>query len=311
MNGRLSSAPAAALPHVRVLLATYNGAQWLDEQLRSIFAQHGVRVSVLGSDDSSSDNTPEILASWSAREDLAVLPRTLRMGSAHRNFMRLVRSADLGDAEYFALSDQDDIWLPDKLARGISCMEQTGTDAYSSNVTAFWPDGSRHRTRKAQPQRRHDYLFGSPGPGCTFVFSRRAFEAMQAWVQERFDSLQDLWVHDWLMYAFLRRHKLRWHIDPQSHMLYRQHGRNEIGVNAGWRAASQRWEHVRSGAYRREILRIAEAVNEGSPIVDAVRRLGLRDRAWLLLHVREFRRRLAECFVLAFFLLLMPRGLSR
>ncbi|WP_293408755.1 glycosyltransferase [Piscinibacter sp.] len=295
-------------PHVRVLLATFNGAPWLDEQLHSIFAQQGVRISVVASDDSSSDGTPELLQAWIGRGALTVLPSTgARFGSAHRNFLRLIRDTELGDAAFFALSDQDDIWLPQKLSRGIECLGKLSAQGYSSNVTAFWPDGTRHLIDKAQPQRRFDQLFGSPGPGCTFVFPRSVFQQLQQWVTQNFDRIQGIWVHDWLIYAFVRCRGMRWYIDDQPNMLYRQHGRNEIGVNAGWRAALSRLRHVRTGAYRRDILAIADSVGETAGVVQLVRRLSVLDRLRLVLQVRHFRRRLIDCVILAFFIMVMPR----
>jgi len=300
-------ASVAALPHVRVLLATYNGAQWLDEQLASIFAQRGVRLSLIVSDDSSTDGTTTVVAAWSGRSGLVLLPPApSRFGSAGRNFLRLIRDAPLGDAEYFAFADQDDIWFADKLSRGIHCLSTESADAYSSNVTAFWPDGSRHLIDKAQPQRRYDYLFGSPGPGCTFIFPRVVFIRLQDFTTQHFDRLQGIWVHDWLIYAFIRCQGMHWHIDNQANMLYRQHGRNEIGVNVGCRAALSRLRHVRTGRYRTDILAIADAVSESSRVVSAVRRLAPTDRLWLIGHVRQFRRRLTECLMLAVFFLLMP-----
>lgn len=301
-------APVATLPHVRVLLATHNGAQWLDEQLRSVAAQLGVRVSVTASDDSSSDGTLAVLGAWAARADLLVLPQAAeRFGSAHRNFLRLVRDTSLGDANFFALADQDDLWLPHKLSRGIECLRDLPAQGYSSNVTAFWPDGTRHLIDKAQPQKRFDHLFGSPGPGCTFVFPRSVFEQLQQWVTQNFDRIQGIWVHDWLIYAFVRCHGMRWHIDDQPNMLYRQHGHNEIGVNAGWRAAMSRLRHVRTGAYRRDILAIADSVGETAIVVQQLRRLSVLDRLRLVVQARNFRRRLIDCAILAFFIMAMPR----
>lgn len=298
----------AARPHVCVLLATYNGARWLDEQLDSIFGQEAVRVSVVASDDSSADDTVALLQRRSGRAALTLLPAAgQRFGSAHRNFLRLIRDADPGDADYVALADQDDVWLPRKLARGIECLADGDAAAYSSNVTAFWADGSSRLIDKAQPQRRYDHFFGSPGPGCTFVLTRSVFDDLRRWVTEHFDRLQGIWVHDWLIYAFVRAHGLRWHIDEQPNMRYRQHGGNEIGVNAGWRAAMNRLDHVRSGSYRRTILAIADALGDQSPPMQAMRRLRGRDRLWLLAHVRQFRRRYLECAFLVFFLLVMPR----
>lgn len=301
-----------ARPCITVLLATYNGTRWLDEQLHSIVAQANVVVSIVASDDASTDGTPLRLTEWSTRAALTVLPPSgQRFGSAHRNFLRLIRDAPLGDADYVALADQDDVWLPGKLARAVHCLRTLGAAGYSSDVTAFWPDDRRRLVRKSQPQRSHDHLFGSPGPGCTFVMPRAAFDRMREWVDAGFEQMQGIWVHDWLIYAYVRGHGLRWHIDDQPNMQYRQHGRNEIGVNAGWRAALSRWRHVRSGAYRRDILAIADVVGDTSAMVAAVRRLTLLDRLRLILSARSFRRRLGDCAILAFFVLVMPRDSRR
>lgn len=303
-----SHSPTERLPHVRVLLATYNGAPWLDEQLESTASQQGVRVTLVASDDSSSDGTMEVLKRWASRVAIEILPSSItRFGSAHRNFLRLIRDAEPGDADFFALADQDDIWLPGKLLRGIECLNSMAAQGYSSNVTAFWPDGQRQLINKAQPQRSLDHLFESPGPGCTFVLPRPVFLKLKVFITEHFNSLQSIWVHDWLIYAFVRSSGGRWHIDSQTLMLYRQHGRNEIGVNAGWRAAMNRWKLVRSGAYRRDILAIAEATCIRNEVVQSLRRLNVMDRIRLILRVREFRRRFSECLILAMFFLVMPR----
>lgn len=299
---------STSLPHVRVLMATYNGSTWLDTQLQSIFDQKYVRVSIVVSDDASTDATPACLSGWTARNNLMLLPRPdTRLGSANRNFLRLIREAPLDDAEFIALADQDDVWLPTKIARAIHCLTEIPADAYSSDVTAFWPDGEQLLIKKSQPQRTHDYLFGSPGPGCTFVMPRAVFDQMRDWVIKSFKQMQEIWVHDWLIYAYVRSNGLRWHIDDQPNMLYRQHGRNEIGVNIGWSAARNRLQRVRSGEYRRNVLAIADLVGHNSNVLGILRRLSPLDRLVLIMKVRSFRRRLSECITLALFFLIMPR----
>jgi rhamnosyltransferase len=308
-GGPASQGSGSPTPSVCVLLATHNGGRWIDEQIQSIVQQARVRVSIVASDDRSTDDTLLKLANWQTRTGLSLLPQQpAGFGNAHRNFLRLVRDANLGSADYVALADQDDIWLPEKLARAIERLQASGAQAYSSNVTAFWPDGRKRLVKKSQAQRPYDHLFGSPGPGCTFVLPRLAFEALRTWVTQHFDQLQSVWVHDWLIYAFVRSKGLRWHIDEQPTMLYRQHGLNEIGANTGWRAAMSRLRRVRSGAYRRDILAIADLLGQSADVVEAVRRLALRDRLRLLLNVRNCRRRFSESLVLGLFFLVMPRA---
>jgi len=299
----------ATSQNVCVLLATYNGARRLDEQIDSIIKQQGVRVSIVASDDSSSDASVEILSNLAKNHPVFVLPSSLnRFGNANRNFLRLIRDTELGDADYFAFSDQDDIWLPGKLQRGIMCLRSQGAQGYSSNVTAIWPDGRKKIINKAHPLQPLDHLFSAPGPGCTFVLTRSMFIRLQAFVSGSFDQLQSIWVHDWLIYAFVRENGGKWYIDSQSNMLYRQHGSNEIGVNYGWRAALMRLKLVRTGVYRRDILAIADSVGAKNSVVDALRRLRLIDRLSLILKVRHLRRHYSECFYLAFLFLIMRRN---
>jgi rhamnosyltransferase len=295
-------------PDVRVLLATHNCEAWISEQLVSIAKQVGVSVSVVASDDCSSDRTKELLSSspsGMAVMQLPALPH--RLGNANRNFLRLIRDADVAGAAYVALADHDDVWLPSKLLRAVECMRDSGSDAYSGNVTAFWPDGRERMIVKSKRQRRFDFCFESPGPGCTFVITCSAFSRLQAWVRAKHDALTTVKAHDWLIYAFARQQGWRWQIDSESHMRYRQHDSNEIGANAGWNAALIRWRQVRDGIYRNDVLAVADAVEHQSQVIGALRRFSLLDRLWLASKARECRRDGKEAVALAALFMVMSR----
>lgn len=303
---------AARGPRVCILLASYNGERWIEDQLNSIRSQVGVAISVVVSDDASSDRTPEILEAWKQRGIIGVLPRlNARLGSANRNFLRLISEAPLSDAAYVALSDQDDLWHPDKLARAINEIRASWADAYSSNVIAFWPDGRRCVTEKGGAQREFDHLFESPGPGCTFVFRVAAFEQLRRWVRVNFARIQGIPVHDWLIYAYARREGWKWHIDPRAGLLYRQHGANLYGVNSGSRAALWRLQGLLSGRFRNDVLAIAEAVDDRSWVSQRLRRLDVADRVRLLAAAFRFRRRPLHSLILGLSFLVMGRGESR
>ncbi|MGH9876181.1 MAG: glycosyltransferase, partial [Nitrososphaerales archaeon] len=141
-----------------ILLATYNGASWINEQIRSVTCQVGVRVSIVASDDYSDDGTCQILKHWAAQTDLLVLPHaSKRFGNANRNFLHLICNAPFNNSDFFAFADQDDIWLPNKVERAIECLVTKGADAYSSDVIAFWPDGRHVPIIRSAPQRQYDY----------------------------------------------------------------------------------------------------------------------------------------------------------
>lgn len=295
-------------PTVAVLLATFNAEPWLQEQLDSIASQRSVRTIMYASDDRSSDGTVaqlEKAAAFVRLHLLSTLPH--RSGNANRNFLRLIRDCPLDQAQYFALADHDDVWLPGKLQRAIEQLALTGADAYSSNVTAVWADGRQKLLVKSDPQRRFDHLFESAGPGCTFVFPRRTFERLQDWVRQDFAKLQSVKVHDWLIYAHARQNHWHWHIDAESTLRYRQHALNEIGANAGAYAALQRWRQIRSGDYRRDVLAIAQAVGDDSIVTRALSRLQWADRLRLAALANQCRRKSADRLLLALFFLLMPK----
>lgn len=307
-GGALLAAMAeTSSPTVCVLLATHDSSAWLEGQLQSVFDQEAVTVSLVVSDDCSRDATPAVLKSWSLGKRMKVLPPAVEpFGNAHRNFMRLIVDAPIDDAEYVALCDHDDVWLKDKLARAITCLKETGAAGYSSNVTAFWSDGRERLIDKAQPQRKWDHLFSSPGPGCTFVLPSQVFLQLRSWLAAQIDSVRNFSVHDWLIYAYVRERGLSWHIDALPGMRYRQHAYNEIGANVGWQAARRRVQYVRSGAYRRDVLMLAGMVGHDGRVVHALRQLGLLDRFWLIVNVHRFRRHWRDQLALAALFALMP-----
>ncbi len=106
------------------------------------------------------------------RSALTVIRRTQNTGGAAPSFYDLLLRAPVADDTFVAFADQDDIWRPGKLARHAAILAGGEMDAVSSNVLAFG-DGEEHLIRQGLPQRRFDYLFEGPGPGCTHLMSPR------------------------------------------------------------------------------------------------------------------------------------------
>ncbi|MGA0611198.1 glycosyltransferase [Caldimonas sp. KR1-144] len=293
---------------VIVLLATFNGAPWLDEQLASIFAQEdaSVSVSVLASDDGSTDATGEVLQRW-ARDTgrVRVLPNAGQRLGACGNFLRLLREAELGETDAVALADQDDIWLPGRLDTALRRLASGDTDGFSSDAIAFWPDGKRKPLGKAHAQRRFDHLFEPAGPGCTYVIGRRLALALQHEINVDPERFVGIGYHDWLIYAYARSNGYRWFIDPTPSLLYRQHAHNELGANFGTTGVTRRWERLRNGWFRHQVLRIASFWPAGQEdVIERLQRFGWADRIWLALRSNHLRRRPRDWLALSAMLLL-------
>jgi rhamnosyltransferase len=249
------------VPKVAVLLAAYNGMAWIEEQLASIQAQTAVNASIFISVDTSTDGTDEFCVEYqNSHRNVTVLPSVARFGGAARNFFRLLRDVDLSSFEYVAFADQDDIWKPEKLKRGISLLGAGLCDGYSSNVIAFWPDGRTALVDKAQPQVAWDYVFEAAGPGCTYILTQSLASEFKKSLVANWQQAQQVSLHDWYCYAFARGNGYRWHIDPQPGLYYRQHSNNQIGVNSGLKAVKARLSHIRSGWWFSQIRLISSLV---------------------------------------------------
>ncbi|WP_323161299.1 glycosyltransferase [Pseudomonas fluorescens] len=283
-------------PKIAVLLAAYNGMQWIEEQLASILDQSGVDVTVYISVDLSDDGTEAWCEAFAALDcRVILLPPAGRFGGAARNFFRLIRDVDPHGYDAVAFADQDDIWQPDKLLRATQQIASRGVDAYSSNVTAFWPDGKTVLLDKSQPQVAWDFLFEAAGPGCTYVFSPALAGSLRQQVVCDWESLQQVTLHDWYSYAFARSHGFEWFIDSHSSMLYRQHENNQVGANTGLASLFQRYVTIHEGWWFKQVRTIAQLVGVGNaPFVRSW--LKLRRRDLLLLSVRggQCRRRFRD-----------------
>jgi len=293
------------MSRVAILLATYNGERWLDEQLDSLFAQEQVDVTIFASDDCSTDSTPLLLqARASAR--LILLPAAARSGSAAGNFFRLLRDVDFSGFDAVALSDQDDIWHTCKLARALRLMQTYDVDAVSGNVMAFWPDGRRVLLAKSQPQQDWDYYFEAAGPGCTYVLSNRLARDLQEVLRACREETTGVALHDWFIYCHARSKGWRWHIDELPSMDYRQHSGNVIGANEGSAAARARLDKILSGWYREQILLIARLCDcEQQPPVKWLQKLQFTDLLQLLIRARQMRRHRSDSLFLGIFFLIM------
>lgn len=262
---------------IAVLLATHNGLRWIGEQVTSILDQGDVLVRIIAMDDGSTDGTAQWLADRASDEPrITVLPDGDGGGSAAANFYRLITTAEISDDELVAFSDQDDVWMPGKLARHARLIE-AGHDGVSSNVTSFTPDGKRSLVRKAYPQREYDYLLESPGPGSTFLMTPRLVALAAEVITTGQAATMD--YHDSLVYAVARARGWRWHIEDVSTVDYRQHDNNVIGSNVGVRSALARLRLIRQHWHRRHATTLARI---GVGVADAQTRQKLEELLALL-----------------------------
>lgn len=106
-------------PKVNVLISTYNGEKYVDEQIQSILDQTYPNIFIYIRDDGSTDNTVEKIKEKYGK--FVILDEGKNVGFA-RSFYKLLKSAIDGD--YWAFCDQDDIWMPEKIQRAVEWLEK-------------------------------------------------------------------------------------------------------------------------------------------------------------------------------------------
>lgn len=242
-----------AAPKIAILLATYNGAACLQEQLDSFAAQTVPPALILVGDDGSSDDTRAILTAFA--EAHPALNLQLTDGpcrGAAQNFLSLLRQCpDWVDVA--ALSDQDDVWLPDKLHRGLRALESDPSPrdsllycGRSWECDASLKKLSLSRGLKKPAGFRHALVQNVAG-GNTMMLNRAALDLARSASSEA----RKLVVHDWWLYQIITGAGGRVIFDDAPLLLYRQHGGNLIGANRGLEAKKKRLRMLVSGRFRR------------------------------------------------------------
>lgn len=140
-------------PTISVVMGTYNGERYVREQLRSILAQTRPPTEIIVSDDASSDRTCAIVESVAAASTIPlVLHRNQKQLGFAENFLGACSHAG---GRYIAFSDQDDLWHPQKLERGLAALMQHDALLSSHLVGHIDADGRRMQgsgTRLERPR---------------------------------------------------------------------------------------------------------------------------------------------------------------
>lgn len=280
---------------IAVLLAVYNGRNWVDEQIESILKQSDVSLDLYINVDLSTDNSFDYLVGkYSSLPNVYFLPYGKRYGSAGKNFYYLLLNVPCDKYSYISFSDQDDIWNVDKLASAVIILKGNNYEAYSSNVIAFDKHNTKTLVHKAQPQVKYDHFFEAAGPGCTYVFTANLASQFINFLRNN-NEAQNVELHDWLLYAYSRQNNHAWFIDSNPSMLYRQHDSNQVGANNSFAAWKKRISLVKNKWYRNEInkLIILLGNNDTKKIFNKMNN-GYFGRMCLAFQVCKFRRRLRD-----------------
>ena len=217
-----------AAARIAVLLSTFNGAAYLRDQLASLVVQTYPDWTLLWRDDGSRDGTAEIMAAWMRGPGEG---RCRSVGPCGRlgptpSFMALLREA--GDADLVAFADQDDVWLPEKLARAadalgavpfctpaLYCARQVLVDAALRRIGI---------SASIRPLGFPAALTQNVATGCTVMMNRAAARLVAD------SEPPSTALHDWWSYLVVAAAGGCLIADPAPVVLYRQHPGNLVGA---------------------------------------------------------------------------------
>lgn len=237
-------------PKVAILLCTYQGQQYLQAQLNSFVAQTHTNWELWVSDDGSKDGTHAILAQtvkdW--------LPGKISVHNGPQegfcaNFLSLTCHVDI-KADYYAYSDQDDIWESEKLERAVAALKTV-----SQGVPALYCSRTLIVDADDKPIAMSPLFTKTPsfanalmqniGGGNTMVFNDAARQLL-------IDAGENVRVvtHDWWAYMLITGCGGQVFYDPEPTLRYRQHGSNLVGMNSSWPARARRISQLFQGRFK-------------------------------------------------------------
>jgi rhamnosyltransferase len=255
---------------ILIILASYNGAKYIKEQIDSILGQDLVCLDIMVYDDSSNDNTLEILDQYKLNSNVIVHKRETGTGSAASNFLNAIKSIDddiISSYDFVSFSDQDDIWLPNKLFEACRVLKKEKSSLYCSNLI-LWDEKTNKESiiNKSYPQKKYDFLFEGGSAGCTYVFTNNFCLKLKINFKKINFSQWQFFSHDWFIYFYARANQFKISIDSNAYIKYRIHSNNVHGTlnKNSLHAILKRLRLIKKGWYFKQIKGFIEFIPKGS-----------------------------------------------
>lgn len=258
-------------PKFLIILASYNGEKYINQQIDSILKQVEVELDIMVFDDQSSDRTIDIVKDFfNAYKNIELIINSVSSGSAAKNFCNSIKQISentFKKYDFIALSDQDDIWLPYKLHHACEELLNNNAGLYASNLI-LWEEKTNKKSllKKDYPQSKFDFLFEGGSAGCTYVFTS---DFAMDFRKKLFTIDYKNWIffsHDWLIYFFARINGIKIFIDSRPAILYRIHDQNVHGQlnKRSFNAIIRKFQLVNNGWYFKQLNGFSQFIDNTS-----------------------------------------------
>lgn len=240
-------------PSVTILLAVHNGQPYLQEQLNSIARQTHGRWRILASDDGSCDTSRDILDRFAAATGRLRQISGPRLGPA-ANFLFLIRAfANLArENDVLAFCDQDDVWMPERLAHGMRALDRLDTEKPAlfcsrTLITGAELQSPRPSRKLARPPGFRNALVQNIAAGNTILLNRAGTRL----ICDAAGETDAVVMHDWWVYQVITAAGGVVIHENTPLIYYRQHRNNQIGANTSFTARCFRVWMIASGQIRK------------------------------------------------------------
>lgn len=212
---------------IDILMATYNGEKYLVEQLDSIINQTYHNWNLLIRDDNSTDKTLEIIQNYHKKDKrIKILKDNKGNLGIVRNFEELLKSSE---SEFIMFSDQDDIWVENKLDMYLKMIEKIKNKGFMIHSDAILFDKNKSNilkdtfiSKKAINRGLENVFFNYFVQGATILISKEIKNFILPFPKEVY--LHDRYIH-LISELFFERVFIN-----QALIYYRQHDNNQIGA---------------------------------------------------------------------------------
>jgi glycosyltransferase involved in cell wall biosynthesis len=231
-------------------MCTFNGENFLEEQLDSIERQDYKNWTLFVNDDGSKDSTLKILKAYQKKWGSKKLH--IRKGAQKgfcQNFLQIINDPKI-NADLYFLSDQDDVWMPHKLSHTIkkmSKLDASKPNLYCARTTYISSDAKKILGQSdlfLKPPSFRNAIVQSIGGGNTMAFNNLLKDPVRKYPRA------DVVSHDWWLYILNELKGGQTFYDTESTILYRQHSRSLIGANTKFIAKLRRLRMLLDGTYR-------------------------------------------------------------
>lgn len=217
---------------IDILLATYNGEKYIREQIDSILNQTYKNIRLIISDDCSKDNTPEILKEYEQKDKRIELHIQEKNLGVVKNIEFLLEQVE---NKYYMLSDQDDVWLPEKVQKSLETLVEKDADlvfgdleVVNKDLETMYPSFGdfmllNKKINKYIDSNKLNYIYNCV-TGCTILAKKETTQKILPLPKKSKYLIHDHWIG--LMASIYGKVAYM----PEKYIKYRQHGNNQVGT---------------------------------------------------------------------------------